>query len=115
MPMFDNPQKELEKLQEQLLQEEDWFTRELDSAKAMLAEQPGKKGRRTAAGHAVQDVRKKTEVKKPEQVKAVPVKKSNRKDDPAPKEKGVRGLIILAALETLGIVGLVAYWLRYLL
>ena len=33
----------------------------------------------------------------------------------APKTKGIRGLVILAVLETLGIVGVVAYWLLVLL
>ena len=126
--MFDDPGKELKKLESQLLKEDKWFERELEEAKALLGEKP----------------RKKTPAKKPTQAPAKPAasKKPVPKPEPRvrnyandygkdvsklrrnPEElddedytpvKGVKGLIILAVLETLGIVGIVAYWLVYLL
>ena len=128
MPMFDDPKKELQRLEEQLLQEEEWFARELDSAKAMIGEVPGKKSKKPAP---------KAAPKAPEQpvdpqvrnfangyggdpvsgtvrnTDAIPEKK--KKAQPKQKKKSVKGLVILAVLETLGIVGVVAYWLLFLL
>ena len=105
MSVFDDPKKELEQLRKQLLQEEAWFEKELDSARRMLGEevapkhpagaQAGVPGARTQA--AVRSV-----------PRAVPVQE-------VPKNKGIRGLVILAALETLGIVAVAAYWILVLL
>ena len=110
MSVFDDPKKELEALQAQLEAQEDWFEKELDSAKRMIGDAP-RAARPTSAAAgvparnqagAVPQHRKKA----PE--KPVPVKQQ-------PKKKGIRGLVILAVLELMGIAGIAAYWLLYLL
>ena len=106
--MFDDPKKELELLQEQLLKDEEWFARELDSAKRLIGQMPEKKS-----------VRKPQEAKAaPEQVSQEPKKKKKAesgKKTEEPKKKGVKGLLILMLLELLGIAGLAAYWVLMLL
>ncbi len=104
MAMFDDPKKELAKLEAQLLKEEEWFDRELEQAKALIGDEPAprKKAAQKPAQTAPKQPAKKTAAKQP-------------KEDPAPKKKSNKGLVILACLETLGIVGVVAYWLLFLL
>ena len=121
MAMFDDPQKELEQLQKQLLEEEEWFSRELDSAKALLGD--SRKTRRTGLSHAASAAG--APRKAPSAPAEPPVRsqannhdgKKTRagKPEPAPKQKSVKGLVILAILETLGIVGIAAYWVMMLL
>ena len=114
MAMFDDPKKELEQLQKQLLEEEEWFARELDSAKQMIGDAPAYKPAKPAP-------KKASAPKAPEG--AAPVRNyangygADEKKDKGKKKKkkGIRGLVILAALETLGIVGIVAYWILFLL
>lgn len=120
MPMFDDPKKELEQLQEQLLKDEDWFARELDSAKAMIGDQPTPKKRKTAAAGAVHSANAQ---RKP-QTSADPAIRNfangygnadSQQEEPKAPRKSNKGLIILACLETLGIVAIAAYWLIFLL
>ena len=113
--MFDNPKKELEKLEKQLLEDEEWFRRELDSAKRMIGQVPAKQ--RPSAPRT------------PQATKAAPQpvpsrgaeSKTHAGSRPAPanapvkKKKGVQGLLILACAEILGILGLAAYWMLVLL
>ncbi len=118
MPMFDDPQKELEKLQEQLLQDEDWFAKELDSAKAMIGDQPLPKKKKTAAAGAVKAASAPEKKPRPADTAAhKSARKSNAEPEKAaaPKKKSNRGLIILALLETAGIAALAAYWVLFLL
>lgn len=100
MAMFDNPKKELADLEAQLLKEEEWFATELEQAKALIGEEPVKK----------------TKASKPKTEDA-PKKKSSgkKKVKEEEKPKSNRGLVILAILETLGIVGIIAYWVMFLL
>ena len=100
MAMFDNPKKELAELEQQLLKEEEWFDTELAQAKALIGEEPVKKPKATKPAAA------------PASKKAAPKKGAAKKTE---KPKSNRGLITLAILETLGIVGIVAYWLLFLL
>ena len=122
MPMFDDPKQELEKLQAQLLEQEDWFERELDSAKRMIGDMPAPKAkaaiqpeapvRNYANGYGEkQDQPQIRELKLAEEAPQPKPKAKNKKK----KEKSNRGLIILALLETLGILGLAAYWVLVLL
>ena len=107
MAMFDDPKKELDKLQQQLLQDEKWFEQELDSAHRMLGDQvPDRNPAGAQAG--VPNRRPATQAAVHAHPKPQPVQE-------VPKTKGIRGLVILAILETLGIVGVVAYWLLVLL
>ena len=130
MAMFDDPKKELKKLEEQLLKEEEWFESELEMAKALIgdAEEPAPRKAAPAQSGAGQQ----TQVFRAPETEA-PVRKSaaaekvrrnavtdvnldeDGNEDYAPKQKSNRGLVILAVLETLGIVGIVAYWLMFLL
>ena len=101
--MFDDPNKELDTLQKQLLADEAWFEKELDSAKRMIDQNP-RKPQRTTAVRTAQAPKSAPRQSKPAAPKA-----------PAPKKKGVKKLLILAAVEILGILGLAAYWVTGIL
>ena len=109
--MFDNPKKELAKLEKQLLEDEEWFQRELDSAKRMIGQAP-EKTRQTSAPRTVQasPARSTGSVKTTPQPQAVKEKAPVRR-----KKKSAKGLLILLCAEILGILGLAAYWLLVLL
>ena len=111
MSFSDDPKKELEALQAQLEAQEDWFQRELDSAKRMIGENPVP--RTPVASVAAVPVRS-----QPAQYKTAPqpapIPEITPEEKPK-KKKGVKGLLILAGLELLGIGGIVAYWLLFLL
>ena len=110
MAVFDDPKKELEALQAQSEAQEDWFEKELDSAKRMIGEVPnGARPTSAAAGVPVRRNPAPAPVRRPA-VQDIPVFR-----DELPPRKGIRGLVILAALELLGIVGIAAYWMVYLL
>ena len=104
--MFDDPKKELEALEKQLLADEDWFQKELDSAKRMI-DPDSKKSQRTTAARSAQAA--KAPAKKGAE------KKEAAKNAPAPKKKGVKKLLILLLVEILGILALAAYWWLFLL
>lgn len=127
--MFDDPTEALKKLEQQLLADEeklnknaddDWFEKELQEARALIGEP-----RRPGA------------VKAPAQPKQVPDQVRNyannygrsvRGSGPVnlsksafdgevvdkPKNTGIKVLTVIAILETLGILGLAAYWLLVL-
>ena len=131
--MFDDPRKELRRLEEQLLAEEDpgpdvpedtlRMDDELEEARRLLgAEMPEDEEaededpepmvyRNFANGYGRRQ--------------SVPVRNRDRFDrdleeysdqvHDEPREKGVRGLVILACLELLGIAAVIVYWLLFLL
>ena len=101
--MTEETKKELEKLEKQLLENEEWFRRELDSAKRMIGQVPN--APRAAAPAAVKPY--------PAAVPAKPAEKVQK--EMAPRKKGGKGLLILLMVELLGIGGLAAYWLLYLM
>ena len=105
--MFDDPKKELERLQQLLDGEDDrWLDDQLAEAHRLM-------------GDPVPEEEPPAEVRR----------FRGRNTDPAdvdmvgysdeihdePKKKGVRGLVILACLELLGIAAVAAYWLLVLL
>ena len=123
--MFDDPREELKKLEQQLLAgedqqtqepEEDWFEKELQEAKALIGEP-----RRPAAAQPKQV---------PQHVRnyannygksvrgsgPVNLSKGTFKDEvlEKPKNTSIKVLTVIAILETLGILGLAAYWLLVL-
>ena len=108
--MFDDPKKELAALQAQLEAQEDWFQKELDSAKRMIGQEPERKAapaatvRNYANNYGAQPARK----------PYVPNVPEIREEEP-PKKKSVRGLLILATLELLGIFAILGYWAWYFL
>jgi len=114
--MFDDPRKELELLQEQLLKDEEWFEKELDSAKRMIGQQPAAKRAPmptpSAAPQKTAPVRNYANGygQAAPQTRQVPEEKL-----PQPKTKGVRGPLTLAVIETLCIAGLAVYWVLFLL
>lgn len=112
--MFDNPKKELEALEKQLLEDEAWFEKELDSAKRMIGQVP-QKSRQATAPRTPQAP--KPAVKTAPAGDRAPARENKQKNEKAapPKKKGIRGLVILASVESLGILGLIAYWLLFIL
>ena len=137
MAIFDDPKKELKKLEQQLLQDEEWFDKELEAAKKLSGyaparqktSRPAQSGGRTAQGARTQRPLDQTQVYRTggaPQVRnaannygqsAGRAQKPVRKPEPEmePEEKGVKGLVVCAVVETLGIVGLVAYWVLMIL
>ena len=113
--MFDNPKKELENLQEKLLQDEDWFEKELDSAKRMIGQQPEKKPAAPAPKKEIKEMPVHNAAKGMEDTRIWTRELNFQEEEPQPKEKGFKGLLILAALETLGIALVGAYWALVLL
>ena len=113
--MFDNPKKELEKLEKQLLEDEDWFQRELDSAKRMIGQVPARPQRPSAPrtpqapGSAPRSAPERSPGSK-SATQAVKAKAPVRK-----KKKSNKGLLITLCVEILGILGLGAYWMLVLL
>ena len=131
--MFDDPRKELRRLEEQLLAEEDpepqppeedfWLDDELEEARRLLGDE------------TPDDEEEEDEDPEPMVYRnfangygrrqSAPVRNRDRFDrdleeysdqvHDEPREKGVRGLVILACLELLGIAAVIVYWLLFLL
>ena len=107
-------------LQAQLEEQEDWFERELDSAKRLIGQVPEPRQPRAvpqapaaapeapvrnyANNYGAQPVRK--------QVSPV---QEPAPEEYEPKKKGMGGLWIVAGLEIAGILAILAYWLPYFL
>lgn len=129
MAMFDDPKKELQKLEAQLLKEEEWFNRELEDAKKLSGYAPVKKSQKTSKTAAAKKPMDQTQVYRTGSTtqvrnaannygKGAPksaVRSPEAGTREKPREKSVKGLVILACLETLGIVAVAAYWLMILL
>ena len=113
--MFDDPKKELEQLEKQLLEDEEWFARELDSAKRMIGQMPGKP-QRSSAPQPSRTATKSAPVRNYANGygKGKPQPRKPQEEAPMPK-KGITGLLILMSFELLGILGLAAYWFLVLL
>lgn len=119
--MFDDPKKELEQLQDKLLQDEDWFEKELDSAKRMIGQRPEKD---LAVRPAAPEKKYKEEKAEPPvrnfangyglgdtQVWTRELNFEEEEPQPQPRDMVVRKLLILAGLETLGILAVIGYWM----
>ena len=138
--MFDDPKKELQRLQDELLaaEEEQWDDlsdiqdllddyEEEDSIDALLAEFGGAQEEEShcqnyANGYGKRSGRQAVyEEEEPElEEDAVVYRQDPRqakkaKKEKKQKEKGVGGLIFLAILETLGILAIAAWWAVMLL
>ena len=104
-----DPKKELEALQAQLEAQEDWFQKELDSAKRMIGQQPDAPAAPAAApvrNYANNYGEKTIQFDIPGQAAV--------SEAPVPK-KGIGRLVIVALLELAGIAGIAAYWILVLL
>ena len=112
MPMFDDPNKELNRLQEELLAQEnnddleglddllkDYEPTDIDGLFGEKAEED-KRFNRPDAPKTLTDVMSETLLNEDEEM-----------DTPKPKkEKGIGGLVALCVVETLAIIGLLAWW-----
>ena len=108
--MFDNPKKELERLEQQLLaaeaddEAEDAFcNEEYDEALDLLLDEPSYEDddrgfSRRAAGFDIDDT---------------PYEMDSDRYVPAPKKKGIGGLLFIAILELLAAAGLIGWWLGW--
>ena len=105
--MFDDPKKELQQLEEQLLaleQDED-FERFYEDIYSEFGEEPvGKETR-------MQDLKPEP----PKRPRSNTYSDSTRYAAPVKKDNTIRNLTILACVETLGIVAVVLWWVMRLL
>ncbi len=112
--MFDDPKRELKRLEEQLLKEEDteWLDRELAQAYELLGEDTDMDATRVfretppvrnfANGYApAPEINNYADVAQPEPVQSV--------------NRNVGGLLLLAAVETVAIAAILAYWVGQIL
>ena len=162
MPMFDDPQKELQRLQQQLLAEEEeydefeeeyltedeWLEQEIAEAKALSGYQEpleapvrnyangygtqNRQARQGQSGYGTQpspqqrspygpgqrsymSARSGYDLQEREAYRPGVRNYSEEVIEEEEDEKGVGGLVLLAILLTLGIVGVAAYWVLVLL
>ena len=111
--MYDESKQELDLLREQFSKNEEWFDKELDEAKRMIGIQPDKKPRQAPSAAGYIPARGSATGCNPSAARLR--RDVMETEPPAPKTKGVGGLLILALAETLGIAGIAAYWLLVLL
>ena len=137
MPVFDDPRKNLHRLQQELLAEEeeyeeeisgeDWLEQELAEAKALSGyeEPPEPAVRNFANGYGAAPQARPYAGGQPrsylsgystyQQERPVYREQPQYEDEEIPEEKGIRGLVALAVLLTMGIVAVAAYWVLVLL
>ena len=140
MPMFDDPKKELQRLQQELLAEEEeyeeeiltedeWFEREIAEAKVLSGYQEPEvrnyaNGYGAAPAQPAYDPDRRTHLSgrsgyNQQERAAYRPNVRNYSEETLPEEeeteKGVGGLIALAVTLTLGIVAVAAYWVLVLL
>ena len=124
MPMFDDPKKELQWLQEQLLAQEEEsapeeafpesdFDEELDDIIRLISDEkkPPQVSRETAYRNFANNYGQEPEE---EESAALYCDDTNDVPQPKKKEKGIGGLVFLAVLETLGILAIAAWWVKFL-
>ena len=119
MPMFDDPKKELQWLQEQLLAEEENvspqepdFDEELDDILRLIGEEATPRvSRETAVRNFANNYGQEEE---DEEEDSDALYCDEISDAPKEKEKGIGGLVFLAVLETLGILAVAAWWVKFL-
>ena len=138
MPVFDDPRKNLHRLQQELLaeeeeyeeeiSEEDWLEQELAEAKALSGyeEQPEAPVRNFANGYGAAPQSQSYAAGQPrsylsgystyqQERPAYRSQDPQYEDKEIPEEKGIGGLVALAVLLTMGIVAVAAYWVLVLL
>ena len=108
--MTEDTKMELDKLQRQLAEDEEWFRRELDSAKRMIGQMPETPAPKAAPVRR-NDANGRGRAAAQPRIQNPVV----QEEPPMPKQKGIKGLVILATLEILGILGLGAFWVLVLL
>ena len=111
---MNDPKKELEALQAQLEAQEDWFQKELDSAKRMIGQQPDAPATVPAAAPAAAPVRNYANNYGEKTIQFDIPGQTAVSEAPVPR-KGIGRLVIIALLELAGIAGIAAYWILVLL
>lgn len=123
--MFDDPKKELKKLEQQLLAEEEneWLDDQLAQAHALLGDDIEPED--MDATRIYRDDFGKMPVRNYANGYAAPrqtcdydeqyVDEPDTAQEEAPREKGIAGLIVLALLEMLAIAVVIVYWLGQIL
>ena len=115
MPMFDDPSKELKRLEEQLLAEEEYD--ELEGIEDLLADYE----ETDLADYFEEDAGEDEAYRRPAQrhlvggeydwaMSEMLLEEEDSKPAKKKKGKGVAGLVILCVLETAAIIGLLAWW-----
>lgn len=116
--MFDDPKKELERMEKKLLaaEDDDWLEKQLAEARMLIGDDVAapKKRKHSSEGDIYRNYANGYGAGTPKREKVLYADEYEEEED-YPQEKGVRGLILLACLETLGIVAILAYWLVHLL
>ena len=108
--MFDDPGKELNRLQQQLLEEDDgWLDDALADAHRLLGDDGDEEDIAPAPGRPAAARTRNTDRSDPD------LEAYSRAVHDEPKKKGVAGLVFLLCLELLGIAAVAAYWLLELL
>ena len=111
---MNDPKKELEALQAHLEAQEDWFQKELDSAKRMIGQQPDAPVAVPAAAPAAAPVRNYANNYGEKTIQFDIPGQAAVSEAPVPR-KGIGRLVIIALLELAGIAGIAAYWILVLL
>ncbi len=118
MNEYEHSKQEALELEKQIQADEEWFRRELDSAKMMIGDLPMRKNPK-AQGYPVDPEIRNYANGYGKKVSYDTGRMGNLMnydgEEYEPRKKGIRGLLILAVLETLGILGVVAYWMLVLL
>jgi hypothetical protein len=106
-------------LEKQIQADEEWFRRELDTAKMMIGDMPVNKMKTKNQSYPADPEIRNYANGYGQKVTHDTTRLGNLMnydgEEFEPRRKGVRGLIILATLEILGILGVVAYWMLVLL
>ena len=109
---MNDPKKELEALQAHLEAQEDWFQKELDSAKRMIGQQPDAPA--APAAPVAAPVRNYANNYGEKTIQFDIPGQTAVSEAPVPR-KGIGRLVIIALLELAGIAGIAAYWILVLL
>lgn len=119
--MFDDPRKDLKWLEQQLLaaeqdqeesdedwleEEQDWLDLELQEARALLGDTPPRRSKPEDVFQFLEE---------DDEDDGIPSRPVSRKKRNIRKEKGIRGLVVLACLETAGILAVLLWWVVWLL
>ncbi len=120
--MFDDPKKELKRLEEQLLlEEDDGWLETLAQANALLQEDDPDMDATRVFQPPVRNFANGYGTRAPaysesyEEYDDFYTDEEPESPSPALREKGIGGLVVLALLEMAGIMGIVLYWLNMLL
>ncbi len=105
--MFDDPKRELQELEKKLLEQDDrWLDRQLSEARSLLQEENEEEDlfRKFGDSPAVRNTDR-------SDVELDSYSDALLEEPEGKRERGVRGLLVLIALELLGIAAIGVYWL----